>query len=995
MEKIVSGLGIFALFVVFQAALPAHACVVDAYEPDDSSGSASTITHNSNQTHSICPAGDEDWIAFTLTSSSQVILETSGVTGDTRMWLYDSSISEIEYDDDDGIGLFSYIGRECATDPLPPGTYYVKIDEFGDNDPIDAYDLSLTVTECTLPEPDIRVEPLDMTFEAAVPAAVSATAATEPATTIIKADQPDRKVYFKRGSVDPSIVANALGSQQVTATSRRHMLMQFERLPTPAEKVQLASQGIHLLAYIPNLTYWVAIDQNVKASVSATASIPAAVDVRWAWVPDPIYKTSERIDAGDFPPNAKHEDGTVSIQVLLFEDVDRRDAADLIDSLGGGVRVVRPLGNRLLEVRTPLLRISDIADLDQVRWVEPVNPPRIEGNATAASRINADVLLATPYSIDASALTVGVWDGGAVDTHPDFDIRLTVVDPVNVSDHSTHVAGTIGGSGLGNVAATGMAPSVQLRSYDWNQDMTEMRDAVISKNVVISNHSYGLGTGWEWTGTNWINYGSTGFGLYDVNAQEYDDIVYDTDLLVFKAAGNDRDHGPDCPIGPDCDGPYDSIGYTGNAKNILTICALSDIDDMTSFSSWGPTNDGRVKPDLCANGATLLSTLPGASYGSFSGTSMATPSAAGATALIYQHYQNETALKPAAALIKALMIHAASDLGNTGPDYQHGWGIINAQQSVNLISTGSYIEGVVPATSNQQEFIFEVNGGDTKMTLAWTDPAGDPAAASALVNNLDLVLIAPDGTPHYPWVLDPANPDLAASNGINNRDNVEQVFVSNPVTGTWTARVSGSAVPVGPQSFALIGTGINAGNARILTIFNDGNGPLSVTSIVPEQSAPWISVNPTTLSVPAGGSLSALVEVDFALAPPGTSTTRLLVYSDDSDENPYPGGVDVTVITSCQDADNDTVCDDIDNCTLVSNLAQRDTDGDGYGNFCDADLNGDLQTDLSDFSLFRIAFSTTEDPDADFDGSGSVDLTDFSLFRVMFGSPPGPSGLNP
>jgi len=257
------------------------------------------------------------------------------------------------------------------------------------------------------------------------------------------------------------------------------------------------------------------------------------------------------------------------------------------------------------------------------------------------------------------------------------------------------------------------------------------------------------------------------------------------------------------------------------------------------------------------------------------------------------------------------------------------------------------------------------------------------------------VLIAPDGTPHYPWVLDPANPDLAASNGINNRDNVEQVFVSNPVTGTWTARVSGSAVPVGPQSFALIGTGINAGNARILTIFNDGNGPLSVTSIVPEQSAPWISVNPTTLSVPAGGSLSALVEVDFALAPPGTSTTRLLVYSDDSDENPYPGGVDVTVITSCQDADNDTVCDDIDNCTLVSNLAQRDTDGDGYGNFCDADLNGDLQTDLSDFSLFRIAFSTTEDPDADFDGSGSVDLTDFSLFRVMFGSPPGPSGLNP
>jgi hypothetical protein len=994
MEKIASGLGIFALFVVFQGALPAHACVVDAYEPDDSSGSASTITHNSNQAHSICPAGDEDWIAFSLTTSSQVILETSGVTGDTRMWLYDSSISEIEYDDDDGIGYFSYIGRECATDPLPPGTYHIKIDEYGDNDPIDAYDLNLTVTECRLPEPEIRVEPLSMTFDVALPAAGTATAVTESTTNTTAAAQPDHKVHFKRGTVDPSIVAYAIASPQAAATSRRHLLMQFERLPTSAEKVQLASQGIHLLAYIPNLSYWVAIDPNVQASASATAMVPAAGGVRWTWVPDPIYKTSERIDAGDFPPNTKHDDGTVSIQVLLFADVDRRDATDVIDSLGGGIRVVRPLGDRLLEVGTPLSRISDIADLDQVRWLEPANPPRVEGNATAASRIYADVLLDTPYSIDASALTVGVWDGGAVDAHPDFDIRLTVVDPVNVSQHATHVAGTIGGSGLGNVAATGMAPSVQLRSYDWNQDMTEMRDAVISKNVVISNHSYGLGTGWEWTGTNWINYGSTGFGLYDVNAQEYDDIVYDTELLVFKAAGNDRDDGPDCPLGPNCDGPYDSIGHVGNAKNILTICALSDIDDMTGFSSWGPTNDGRVKPDLCANGDTLLSTLPGATYGAFSGTSMATPSAAGATALIYQHYQNEAALDPAAALIKALMIHAASDLGNTGPDYQHGWGIINAQQSVNLISTGSYIEGVVPATSHQQEFTFEVNGGDIKMTLAWTDPAGDPAAASALVNNLDLVLIASDGTPHYPWVLDPANPDLAASNGINNRDNVEQVFVSNPVTGTWTARVSGSAVPVGPQSFALIGTGINAGNARILTIFNDGNGPLSVTSIVPDQSAPWISVNPATLSVPAGGSLSALVEVDFTLAPPGSSTTRLLVYSDDPDENPYPGGVDITVITSCQDADNDSVCDDIDNCTLVSNPAQRDTDNDGYGNFCDPDFDNNLLVNAADLAFFKTLFFST-DQDADLDGNGIVNASDLAILKSMFFQTPGPSGIVP
>ena len=93
---------------------------------------------------------------------------------------------------------------------------------------------------------------------------------------------------------------------------------------------------------------------------------------------------------------------------------------------------------------------------------------------------------------------------------------------------------------------------------------------------------------------------------------------------------------------------------------------------------------------------------------------------------------------------------------------------------------------------------------------------------------------------------------------------------------------------------------------------------------------------------------------------------------------------------ACPDTDGDGIQDSLDNCTLVANTDQRDTNGDGFGNICDADLNQDLKTDLSDFSLFRSVF-TTADPDADFDGSGTVNLSDFSLFRGMFGSPPGPS----
>ena len=127
----------------------------DAWEPDDSAAQASAIASGVAQTHSICPIGDEDWAAFTLAAESAVELETSGPWGDTRMWLYDSGQSFIEYDDDGGAGLFSFIDRTCVLDPLPPGTYYVQIDEYGDNGAIDEYDLTYSLVELCPPTLDI------------------------------------------------------------------------------------------------------------------------------------------------------------------------------------------------------------------------------------------------------------------------------------------------------------------------------------------------------------------------------------------------------------------------------------------------------------------------------------------------------------------------------------------------------------------------------------------------------------------------------------------------------------------------------------------------------------------------------------------------------------------------------------------------------------------------------------------------------------------------
>jgi Leucine-rich repeat (LRR) protein len=125
-----------------------NTCTPDNYETDDTSNQARTISSGATQNHNICPVGDEDWVKFTLSNPSAIELETAGSTGDTKMWLYNNSLSEIEYDDNDGTGNFSMIDRICGTDQLPAGTYYVKVEDYGNNDTINSYTLSFEATAC-------------------------------------------------------------------------------------------------------------------------------------------------------------------------------------------------------------------------------------------------------------------------------------------------------------------------------------------------------------------------------------------------------------------------------------------------------------------------------------------------------------------------------------------------------------------------------------------------------------------------------------------------------------------------------------------------------------------------------------------------------------------------------------------------------------------------------------------------------------------------------
>jgi len=498
-------------------------------------------------------------------------------------------------------------------------------------------------------------------------------------------------------------------------------------------------------------------------------------------------------------------------------------------------------------------------------------------NLGAAKTTRADKLWAAPFSINGSGYSqLGEWDGGAVRaTHQELTGRIIQVDgATSISNHSTHVAGTLIASGV-DPNAKGMAYSGTLKAWEWTDDEAEMATAAAG-GLEISNHSYGFIRGWRtdsfeagignyWFGAKeFSTVEDIWFGFYDNETQAIDQIAYDApNYLICKSAGNDRGEAPISILPdywwdsgteswveitgtlPEDDGGtagYDCVGVKGVAKNILTVGAVSEVANytgpgdvtMSSFSGWGPADDGRIKPDVVAKGVSVYSSEGDADndYATYDGTSMATPNTAGTLALLQEYYQNthSSEIMKSAAL-KALVIHTADEAGSAdGPDYQFGWGLVNAEKAALLIDRD------ITLNNSIDEFILSNSGSTTftrnvivdgseplAVTIVWTDEPGTPVAYSLdpstpmLVNDLDLK-ITRNGTTYYPWKLDRNNPGTAATNsGPNHVDNVEKVEIANPTAGTYVVEVSftgslqktNSLNANGQQAFALMVSGDN------------------------------------------------------------------------------------------------------------------------------------------------------------------------------------------
>lgn len=471
----------------------------------------------------------------------------------------------------------------------------------------------------------------------------------------------------------------------------------------------------------------------------------------------------------------------------------------------------------------------------------------IDGTPITITTDNANAAIATRavilhngggggLDIEGQGMVVGVWDEeNVLVDHIEFAghfpntsaIRVTTPDyEINqlYDDHGTHVAGTIAAKGVWS-EAKGMAPKSTIVSYTWDSDDLEVLDEVSTNGLLISNHSYGVPAvdqdGEEYLPEWYI-------GCYMGDSILWDEIHFNNPYyLQVVSAGND---GNSTNSNASTDG-YDKLTGEKNSKNNLVVANAQDPSfdanyqltaiSINSSSSQGPSDDGRIKPDITGNGTGLKSPISSSTeaYGNFTGTSMAAPNVAGSLVLLQQYYASLNGgnfMK--SATLKGLACHTADDdFVRNGPDPVYGWGLLNCLNAALIISQNStteakILEGTLISGDTYTTTFEAGNSSPIGATLCWTDQAGfnqsgnNNSTTPALVNNLDIKITAPDGTIYYPWRLNPVSPTgNALRNDVNNVDTVENIDIDSPSAGTYTLTVSHQGLLAGgSQDFSLI-----------------------------------------------------------------------------------------------------------------------------------------------------------------------------------------------
>ncbi|MEA3312145.1 MAG: S8 family serine peptidase, partial [candidate division WOR-3 bacterium] len=629
-------------------------------------------------------------------------------------------------------------------------------------------------------------------------------------------------------------------------------LVQFDGPIYSHERRALEQAGVGIEGYLPNYTYIVRMDQATRARVETLQG------VGWVGNYEPGYKLCPEIDLEASIPE--------KLVVTLYAGIDGEAIREAVETLGGELLEWQATDfQTFVHIMLAPQKLPLLVHEPQIKWVEPYRQPYlmngqaqwviqtweednrriwdegITGEGQILATLDTGIKTTHNFFRDPS---VPITDFGDYPTHRKIiAYQKPAYDPDGVitfgdeSGHGTHTAGSVLGNDQpvgGSSVNIGMAPDARIYFLDGGGGGGGIIHAVsleYSFSIAYNGNSAG---GARIISNSW---GSQTTRAYDKSCVESDQTMWNRpDYLVMFSAGNNP--------------PSTYTGSPANAKNVIAVggCLNGTAANFYwSGSSQGPANDGRIRPDIVAPGKDVTSAWRSSDDAELttSGTSMASPIAAGNAGLIRQYFTDgwypsgspgsQSGFNPSAALLKAMMINSVEtdfpSIEDRVPSKRVGWGrpkldnVLYFPGDARKLAVVDFDEGL----ETGYQFLGKVNvagsGEPIRITMNWTDYPGELYASPALVNDLNLEVVSPSGKVYRG---NNFSDNVSVEGGdFDTKNPVENVFVNSPETGEWEIRVHANNVPAGPQPFALVVTGelstlISAVAIEDITVDDDG-----------------------------------------------------------------------------------------------------------------------------------------------------------------------------
>ncbi|MFA7274846.1 MAG: S8 family serine peptidase [Crocinitomicaceae bacterium] len=604
-----------------------------------------------------------------------------------------------------------------------------------------------------------------------------------------------------------------------------YVWIQFYHSPDQTVQNELKIQGIELLNYYKKATYLAFVPSYFDKSKLNNFGVRGCIYISNEQKIHQIIRNNE-FDAWAI------SGGNRLVNVVLYSNVSIEKC--LLDLSKLKISILEsPKNSNTLMISVPVNQLNDLVSLPYIQWVEEISSPSVKDDNRGRNlhRSNSlDTQTGAGRNYTGDGIGVLVRDDGIVGPHIDFEGRI---DNSNASNsgptHGDGVAGIFAGAGNLDPLMRGMAAGASIYVTNYASSFLDAATTglINAGTVQITNSSYSDG----------CNSGYTS-GSQTIDQQ----MSTHPSLLHVFSGGNDGTS--NCGYG--AGGNWGNItGGHKQGKNAIATANVYFDGSLVTSSSRGPAYDGRIKPDIAANGQNQNSTDENNTYQVFGGTSGAAPGIAGISAQLYEAYADANAgALPKAALIKAALLNTANDAGNIGPDYKFGWGIVNGLRAAKLIEDNHFLSSTISnGGSNLHNIVIPAGAKQVRFMVYWSDPASAPGVSTCLVNDIDLKVTAPNSTVYFPWILDPTpnatSLDAPATNGVDHLNNMEQVLFNNPIAGTYTINITGFDIAFGPQEYFVV--------YEILT------NPITVTypnmgeSFVPgeTESLHWDAINPS------------------------------------------------------------------------------------------------------------------------------------------------------